>query len=158
MAAMPGKTRTIGVALAALIVLQGFCAIFFLSDLARDFMEMPDPEVTLLHFTLEVVANLALLAGAAVEAAFLAGLLRRQAHAERALSAASESQAASASLWTGIASPVRAASLTVRLRDLTSRASAGTSVPGTRTMMSPGTRSAGSPRPISPSRTTATGW
>jgi len=89
MAAMPGKTRTIGVALVALIVLQGFCALFFLSDLARDCMEMPDPEVTLLHFSLEVVANLALLAGAAVEAVFLAGLLRRQAHAERALSAAS---------------------------------------------------------------------
>ena len=83
------KTRTISAALAALIILQGFCAAFFLSDLVRDLMEYKDPRFEVLHFALEVIANLALLAGAVVEAFFLAGLLRRQARADRALSAAS---------------------------------------------------------------------
>ncbi|MCB2118369.1 helix-turn-helix transcriptional regulator [Albidovulum sp.] len=89
MPAVSRKTRTISAALAALIILQGFCAAFFLSDLVRDLMEYKDPRFEVLHFALEVIANLALLAGAVVEAFFLAGLLRRQARADRALSAAS---------------------------------------------------------------------
>ncbi|WP_263735630.1 helix-turn-helix transcriptional regulator [Albidovulum marisflavi] len=76
-------------ALIALIVLQGFCGIFFLTDIADDIMEYQQPGFSLVHTSLELIANLALLAGAAVEGVFLAGLLRRQAHAERALSAAS---------------------------------------------------------------------
>ena len=83
MPAVSRKTRTISAALAALIILQGFCAAFFLSDLVRDLMEYKDPRFEVLHFALEVIANLALLAGAVVEAFFLAGLLRRQARADR---------------------------------------------------------------------------
>ncbi|MCV2865766.1 helix-turn-helix transcriptional regulator [Albidovulum sediminicola] len=89
MPSFTAKTSTISAALVVLIVLQGFCAVFFLIDIAHDFMEYRQPDFSLLHSSLELTANLALLAGAAVEGIFLAGLLRRQAHAERALSAAS---------------------------------------------------------------------
>jgi DNA-binding CsgD family transcriptional regulator len=71
-------------ALIALMVVQGFCASFFLSDVISDALETG---VTL-HLALEVVANLALIAAIAVEAHVLLMMLRRAAHSEQALSVA----------------------------------------------------------------------
>jgi len=76
-------------AVIALMAVQGFCAVFFLSDMIGDLFEMPVAEILTVHMSLEVLANLGLLAGIAFEAVYLVRLLRRQAHAERALSVAS---------------------------------------------------------------------
>lgn len=81
--------RTKGVAIAALMLVQGFCAAFFLTDLIVDFFREPASEILTLHFALEVLANLGLVAGVIFEGAYLVRLLRRQAHADRALSIAS---------------------------------------------------------------------
>lgn len=81
--------RTKGAAIAALMLVQGFCAAFFLTDLIVDFFQEPTSEILTLHFALEVLANLGLVAGVIFEGAYLVRLLRRQAHADRALSVAS---------------------------------------------------------------------
>lgn len=91
MSRQPEPRRYLGVELAliVLIAVQGFCAAFFLVDLARDFIESPATAMGDLHFWVEMIANVGLVAGIGVEWAFLMRLLRRQARAERALSAAS---------------------------------------------------------------------
>ncbi len=81
--------RTKGAAIVVLMLVQGFCAAFFLSDLIIDFFEEPASEILTLHFALELLANFGLVAGVVFEGAYLVRLLRRQAHADRALSVAS---------------------------------------------------------------------
>jgi DNA-binding CsgD family transcriptional regulator len=85
--AAPARTK--GAAIVGLMLVQGFCAVFFLSDLIVDFVKEPMYEILTLHFALELLANLGLVAGVVFEGAYLVRLLRRQAHADRALSVAS---------------------------------------------------------------------
>ena len=84
-----GEARQRGAALALLMLVQGFCAVFFLGDLASDIRDGGGTALADWHIWLEMLANLGLWAGIAIEAQVLLRLLRRQAHAERALSAAS---------------------------------------------------------------------
>ncbi len=81
--------RTKVSAVLVLMLVQGFCATFFLFDLFGDFLAEPSSMWLRPHFVMEILANLGLVAGVAFEGAYLVRLLRRQAHAERALSAAS---------------------------------------------------------------------
>lgn len=81
--------RTKVSAVLVLMLVQGFCAAFFMADLLSDFVEEPAALLMRPHFLLELLANLGLVAGIIFEGAYLVRLLRRQAHAERALSAAS---------------------------------------------------------------------
>lgn len=85
--AAPARTK--GAAIVLLMLVQGFCAAFFLGDLIIDFLEEPKAELLRPHFAMEVLANLGLVAGVVFEGAYLVRLLRRQAHADRALSVAS---------------------------------------------------------------------
>lgn len=83
----PGRTR--GAALVALMAVQGFCAVFFTTDVARDVLSIGPGAFRDMHLVLELLANLGLLAGIGFEAHYLMQLMRRQAHAERSLAAAS---------------------------------------------------------------------
>jgi DNA-binding NarL/FixJ family response regulator len=76
--------RSVGLSL--LIALQSFCIVFFVVDVIDDAVEGIVPS---LHLVVEGLANLALVAAVAVEVRILRDLLRRQAHANRALSIAS---------------------------------------------------------------------
>ncbi len=78
-----------GLALVILIVLQSFCAAFFLGDVIYDIIEHGGDAMTDSHIVLELLANVGLIAGIVFEVRYLIDLLRRQAHAERALSTAS---------------------------------------------------------------------
>ncbi len=89
MARRGAPTATKGAAIVVLMFVQSFCAAFFVGDLVSDFLEEPNSEWLQPHFMLEVLANLGLVAGIVFEGAYLLRLLRRQAHAERALSVAS---------------------------------------------------------------------
>lgn len=71
--------------LAALILLQAGCAFVFVSDIAGDVRQYG---LDSLHLSIELVANLGLIAAIAIEARLLLSLLRRQERSERALSAA----------------------------------------------------------------------
>ncbi len=84
---LPAQVRAF--ALLALIVVQGACLAFFLWDALQDFKELPLGEWLSVHLTLELLANLTLLAAILVEGHFLRRMLERQAHADRALSIAS---------------------------------------------------------------------
>ena len=86
-AAAPARTK--GAAIILLMLVQGFCAAFFLGDLIVDFVKEPKAELMRPHFAMEVLANLGLVGGVIFEGAYLVRLLRRQAHADRALSVAS---------------------------------------------------------------------
>ncbi len=81
--------RTKVSAVLVLMLVQGFCATFFLFDLFGDFLAEPSSTSLRPPFVMEILAKLGLVAGVAFEGAYLVRLLRRQAHAERALSAAS---------------------------------------------------------------------
>lgn len=81
--------RTTGAAIVVLMLVQAFCAVFFLSDVIFDFFEERSSDFLTMHFALEVLANLGLVAGVIFEGAYLVRLLRRQAHADRVLSVAS---------------------------------------------------------------------
>jgi DNA-binding HTH domain-containing proteins len=72
-------------ALVALIVFQAACTSLFVADVFDDIKEAG--HITL-HLNIELFANIGLIAGIAVEAVVLWKLLRRQAMADRALSAA----------------------------------------------------------------------
>lgn len=89
MTKVAAPARTKGAAIILLMLVQGFCAAFFLGDLIMDFFEESRTELLRPHFAMEVLANLGLIAGVVFEGAYLMRLLRRQAHADRALSVAS---------------------------------------------------------------------
>ncbi len=86
----PAAARTKAPAgLVTLIVVQAFCAVFFLADLAADFMEtggrllVVDP-----HLVIEAVATLSLVAAIAIELRVLVRLARREARLRENLSMA----------------------------------------------------------------------
>ncbi|OYX43235.1 MAG: hypothetical protein B7Z02_09510 [Rhodobacterales bacterium 32-67-9] len=81
--------RTKVSAVLVLMLLQGFCATFFLLDMISDLIAEPSSMWIRPHFVMEILANLGLAAGVVFEGAYLVRMLRRQAHADRALSAAS---------------------------------------------------------------------
>lgn len=74
------------VGLSLLIALQTFCIVVFVFDVVDD---LAGGAALTTHVLVEVVANLALLAAVVVEVRILRAMLRRQAHADRALSIAS---------------------------------------------------------------------
>jgi DNA-binding CsgD family transcriptional regulator len=78
-----------GLLIAALIFVQVLCVGFFVMDLAGDLARLPLKDWFTAHQTMELFANLGLAAGIMFETTYLVRLLRRQAHAERALSVAS---------------------------------------------------------------------
>jgi DNA-binding CsgD family transcriptional regulator len=84
---LPARVKAF--ALLSLIVVQMACLAFFLWDALQDFRELPLGEWLSVHLTLELVANMTLLAAILVEAHFLRRMLQRQIHADRALSVAS---------------------------------------------------------------------
>ncbi|MCX7888255.1 MAG: helix-turn-helix transcriptional regulator [Rhodobacteraceae bacterium] len=75
--------------LAVLMAVQAICAAFFLSDIVGDLADMPVREWLNTHLSLELLANLTLVAAIWVEWRFLKALVARQARADRALSIAS---------------------------------------------------------------------
>lgn len=81
--------RRQGLAVGLLIVAQAICVSFFVADIVKDVNALPIGDWLSLHLSLELFANLGLIAGIVIEAQYLTRLLRRQAHAERALSVAS---------------------------------------------------------------------
>lgn len=85
--AAPARTK--GAAIAALMLVQGFCAAFFMGDLVADFTQEPAAMWLRPHLVMEVLANLGLVAAIVFEGAYLIRMLRRQAHSDRALSVAS---------------------------------------------------------------------
>ena len=84
-----GTGRRKGLAVVVLMLLQGFCAAFFVTDVVGDYFTDPHGLWSDSHLVLEILANLGLLAGITFEAAYLRQILRRQEHTERALSVAS---------------------------------------------------------------------
>lgn len=81
--------RIKGAAVVALMVIQAACAVFFLADVVNDYLLesagfWPQP-----HLMIEMLANVGLVGAIVFEGAYLIRLLRRQAHADRALSVAS---------------------------------------------------------------------
>ncbi len=84
---LPARVKAF--ALLLLIVVQMGCLAFFLWDALQDFKELPLGEWLSVHLTLELLANMTLLAAILVEAHFLRRMLQRQSHADRALSVAS---------------------------------------------------------------------
>ena len=88
----PNKRKnhiTKSAAIVLLIVIQGACAIFFVTDVIHDYMEESARLWNDWHLQFEILANVALVAGMIFEAYYLRQLLRRQAEAERALCVAS---------------------------------------------------------------------
>ncbi|MFN0115887.1 MAG: helix-turn-helix transcriptional regulator [Paracoccaceae bacterium] len=82
-----GNLRDIRIlALLCLMLVQGFCALFFLVDITRDIAES---RYSALHVSMELLANLTLVAAIVMEGVFFVHLLRRQALADRAISVAS---------------------------------------------------------------------
>jgi DNA-binding CsgD family transcriptional regulator len=84
---LPSRVKAL--ALLSLIVVQMGCLAFFLWDAFQDFKELPLGEWLSVHLTLELLANMTLLAAILVEAHFLRRMLQRQIHSDRALSVAS---------------------------------------------------------------------
>lgn len=76
-------------ALIALILLQTFCVMFFVTDIIDDIIADPVALLSDTHTMVEIVANLAMVAAVVVEALYLRRLLIAQAHAARTVSVAS---------------------------------------------------------------------
>ncbi len=83
--ARPAPARRRELALIALIALQAFCAVYFVSDVIRDALEAGRFEF---HLGIEAFANLGLVAGIVVEAIVLRDLLAREARTAETLSVA----------------------------------------------------------------------
>lgn len=83
-----GRRRE-GLGLVVLILVQAFCAVFFLSDAISDFADVGRYALSDWHLILETVAALGLVVGIVFEFRYLLRLLRRKAHMERGLSIAS---------------------------------------------------------------------
>lgn len=83
---MRDRTATI---LIVLMTVQLACAVFFVTDAARDYIDEGGLASIDFHLAVEIVATAALLAAIAVEGRFLRGLLRRKARLEASLANAS---------------------------------------------------------------------
>jgi DNA-binding NarL/FixJ family response regulator len=75
--------------LIVLMAVQLACAVFFVSDAARDFIEEGGLASLDTHLAVEIVATAALLAAIVVEGRFLGTLMRRKARLEARLADAS---------------------------------------------------------------------
>jgi DNA-binding NarL/FixJ family response regulator len=76
-------------ALAALMLFQGACATFFVSDVTRDIFEMEATDHFIsTHVSVELFVNLGLILGIVVEGFVLRQMLRVQARQEKTISAA----------------------------------------------------------------------
>lgn len=75
--------------LIVLMAVQLLCAVFFVTDAARDFIDEGGFASLDGHLLVEIVATCALLAAIAVEGRFLRGLMRRKARLEESLANAS---------------------------------------------------------------------
>ena len=76
-------------ALAALMLFQGACAMFFVTDVTRDIFEMEaTAHFISSHVTIELFVNLGLILGSVVEGFVLRQMLRVQARQEKTISAA----------------------------------------------------------------------
>lgn len=78
-----------GIALVILMVIQALCSLFFVIDVLADVMEFGPGSDSAVHIGFEIAANFGLVAAIVFEARYLRRVLRRQAYADRALSAAS---------------------------------------------------------------------
>ena len=80
--------RREGLGLMLLILVQAFCAVFFLSDAISDFADAGRFALADWHLIIETLAALGLAVGIVFELRYLLRLLRRKAHVERGLSIA----------------------------------------------------------------------
>jgi DNA-binding CsgD family transcriptional regulator len=78
-----------GAVVVALMMAQAACAAYFLYDVILDYVSNEYGGLFAPHLLMEAAANLVLVGAILLEAAYLKGVLRRQAHAERVLSVAS---------------------------------------------------------------------
>lgn len=74
--------------LAALILFQSICALFFVYDAAEDIEEMGWSVLTSMHMLPEIGATIGIIIGIAFEVRYLLRLLRRQAQLEQQMSIA----------------------------------------------------------------------
>ena len=74
--------------LTLLIVFQGLCCLFFLSDVMADLAEGGWTAVSDLHLLPELAASVGLVVGILFEARVLMRMLRKQAHMEKSLGVA----------------------------------------------------------------------
>ncbi|MDF1620656.1 helix-turn-helix transcriptional regulator [Pseudothioclava nitratireducens] len=81
----PRTTRSREISLILLMLVQAFCASFFLGDVIEDALE---PGGFTLHVGLEIIANLALICAIVVEGWVLWVLLKQQSRTSKALSVA----------------------------------------------------------------------
>lgn len=73
------------------MILQLSCAVFFVADIVEDFASLPSGQLINTHISMELAANLGLIAAFFVGWRVLRPLLARQRATERALSAATGS-------------------------------------------------------------------
>ncbi len=83
---MRDKTTTV---LIVLMAVQLACAVFFVVDAARDFLNEGGLASLDAHLAVEILATVALLAAIAVEGRFLRSLMQRKARLEQSLANAS---------------------------------------------------------------------
>ncbi|MCA8882371.1 MAG: helix-turn-helix transcriptional regulator [Rhodobacteraceae bacterium] len=68
-----------------LIAVQAFCAVFFVGDVLADLRDVGMGSLAELHFGIETIATLSLVAAIVIELQVLLRLLRRKAHLEHSL-------------------------------------------------------------------------
>jgi DNA-binding CsgD family transcriptional regulator len=78
-----------GAVIIILMLAQAACAGYFLYDVTQDYITHEYGSVFAPHLLMEGLANFVLIAAILLEAAYLRGVLRQQAHAERVIEVAS---------------------------------------------------------------------
>lgn len=78
-----------GAVIVALMMAQAACAGYFLYDVIADYFSNEYGGPFAPHLLIEAAANLVLVGAIVLEAAYLRGVLRRQAHVDRVVSVAS---------------------------------------------------------------------
>lgn len=81
--------RKTSLGLAALIAVQVFCVLFFVTDVLEDFRAAPPGAGFSVHLNIEALATLSLVAAIVFEVRYLSVLLRRKAQLEEAVRIAS---------------------------------------------------------------------
>ena len=87
MTKMNGGTRS--AVIIAVMLVQAACAGYFLYDVIADFVTNEYGSPFAPHLLIEALANLVLIAAIGIEAAYLRGILRQQAHDARVVEVAS---------------------------------------------------------------------
>ncbi len=86
---MNSKGGMRGAVIIALMLAQAVCAGYFLYDVTVDFLTNEYGSAFAPHLLMEALANFVLIAAIGLEAAYLKGVLQRQAHDARVLEVAS---------------------------------------------------------------------